>query len=217
MIAWSSSGCHRNRILRLVQATVLRAPLRLLARHLWLRLSEAAAVRLVGRLARCRAAHTLPGSHRADPPTPLPSPELPPATDITRAHTPPSANLIPMTPRAAPSAHTSTLVVSDPTRFAPPRGPRRSRYPTPIVSPSMPTASLGVTLLLADVADPRASDLTGGAAWQLVRARALAVAAVATDSAIRYWALSFTVSRRLWRVRVVHRRRRRSEIRVAKL
>ena len=46
---------------RLVQAAVLRAPLRRLARHLWLRLSEGA----VARLARRRAAHLLPGRSRS--------------------------------------------------------------------------------------------------------------------------------------------------------
>ena len=52
--------------------------------------------------------------------------------------------------------------------------------------------SLGVTLLLAEVADPRTSDLTAEAAWVLVRSRALAVAATATDAAIQDWALSFS-------------------------
>ena len=51
--------------------------------------------------------------------------------------------------------------------------------------------SLGVTLLLNEVADPRASDLDSEAAWLLVRSRALAVAATATDAAIQDWALSF--------------------------
>ena len=51
--------------------------------------------------------------------------------------------------------------------------------------------SLGVTLLLNEVAGPRASDLDAEAAWLLVRSRALAVAATATDAAIQDWALSF--------------------------
>ena len=51
--------------------------------------------------------------------------------------------------------------------------------------------SLGVTLLLNEVADPRASNLDAEAAWLLVRSRALAVAATATDAAIQDWALSF--------------------------
>ena len=51
--------------------------------------------------------------------------------------------------------------------------------------------SLAVTLLLTEVADPRASDLSPDAAWQLVRARTLALAATSTTSAIQSWALSF--------------------------
>ena len=45
---------------RLLQATVLRVPLRRRARCVWLRVSEVA-----GRLVRRRAAHTLPGSRLA--------------------------------------------------------------------------------------------------------------------------------------------------------
>ena len=51
--------------------------------------------------------------------------------------------------------------------------------------------SLAVSLLLTEVADPRASDLTPDAAWQLVRARTLALAATSTTAAIQSWALSF--------------------------
>ena len=51
--------------------------------------------------------------------------------------------------------------------------------------------SLAVSILLPEVADPRASDLSPDAAWQLVRARTLALAATSTTSAIQSWALSF--------------------------
>ena len=52
--------------------------------------------------------------------------------------------------------------------------------------------SLGCTLLLTDVADPRASDLTPDATWQLVRDRAMVLAATSTDAAVQTWALSFS-------------------------
>ena len=51
--------------------------------------------------------------------------------------------------------------------------------------------SLAVALLLTEVADPRASDLSPDAAWQLVRARTLALAATSATSAIQPRALSF--------------------------
>ena len=51
--------------------------------------------------------------------------------------------------------------------------------------------SLASALLLAEVADPRTSDLSTDAAWQLVRARTLALAATSPTSAIQSWALSF--------------------------
>ena len=77
------------------------------------------------------------------PPIPLPPPEPPPATDITREHTSSSVRTIPTTLRAAPSAQPSTIVVApNPARvFDPPRGPGRSRYPTPYASPSTPAAA----------------------------------------------------------------------------
>ena len=97
--------------------------------------------------------HTRVGSH-ANPPTPLPPPQPPSATDFTRAHTPSSANSTSMTLRAAPSAHTSTPVVPNPARSIPLRGPGRSRYPTPFVSPSTPTAAPAPTHAPAPAAAP---------------------------------------------------------------
>ena len=102
---------------------------------------------------RDSAGHTRVGLH-ADPPTPLPPPEPPPATDATRAHTSPSANSIPMLLRAAPSAHTSTPVAPEPARSIPPRSPGRSRYPTPFRSPSIPTAAPAPTPAPAPDATP---------------------------------------------------------------
>ena len=90
------------------------------------------------------------------PPIPLPPPEPPPATDVTRVQQSSSDRSIPMTLRAAPSAQPSTqVVVPNPALVSVPLlGPGRSRYPTPYTSPSTPAAAPAPTPAAAPAPTP---------------------------------------------------------------